>query len=329
MAARTTIDQSSSAHGFYDKPPKKAADVPFAASLRGNNLHTFTVTLDDIKKDIALLHKLVDVYAQQTSSKPGCSFTGATEENQDAQIKTTASNFQKVSTTALAKLKELSAQLAAHGDQGADASIIGLQQKHTQVHMRNLMGIMEHFQTLQDTYRNAEVKHLREMAMIANPDLPQKELDKLSNDKHGKAVLSSVFSIGSNTAKATYQRATARQKGIREISESVAVVAELINELKSRISEQGGQVDSIMVNVESAEQHTTQANRELRSALSYEIRSMRLKRFFAGLAVFIVILLLLYLFGDSIFGWGRHWAHDSGNGRGNGGNGNDGNDGNS
>jgi len=173
--------------------------------------------------------------------------------------------------------------------------IISIRELHTFGHGKELSSVLGKYQDIQYKYKRREKERVKEAYLIANPKAGQKELDELMYGKDGETVLASAFALGSHSAKGILDEAKDRMKRIDKIVESINTIVSLINEIDKIVKMESSVVDNISINMTSAEVHTSQANKELNSALRYQRRVMFLKRLFFGFFIVLLALLLGYV----------------------------------
>ena len=83
----------------------------------------------------------------------------------------------------------------------------------------------------------------------------------------------------------------------RSLQQTISILVRLIEEIEDILKNNTTKIDKIEINMASAEENTKQANTELESALSYEIRAMRIKRILAILGIIIIFVFLAWLLG--------------------------------
>lgn len=219
----------------------------------------------------------------------------------DRKIETVNDLFTKLSAKIKATIKKNQSDTMHMKQEGEKKGVIEMRELHTFRHSRDLSNMLRNYQTVQCDYRQREKGKLKETFLIANPQASEEDLELLTDGVHGEALLASAFALGSHSAQGILIQAKNRKKKIEKIVEMIDTLVQLIEDIDRIVKKNTHVVDQITIHMTSAEVHTSQANRELTSALSYEIRAMRIKRIIAVVLVLLGIAFVVYVFRDQIF----------------------------
>lgn len=254
-----------------------------------------------INKDIERLNEYAEDLKKFTLLKQNSVLVDEEEVALDRKIDTLNEAFQELSDKIKLFIKSNQKETKAFREKGVKKSIIDMRELHTFRQGRDLSEVLRKYQNIQCDYKQREKEKLKETFLIANPKASAQDLEMLAEGEQGEAILASAFALGSHSAQSILIQAKNRKKKIEKIVDTINTLVSLIEEIDRLVRKNTHVVDQITVNMTSAEEHTTQANRELDSALRYEIRSMRIKRIIAGFFFILIIIFIVYFFRDAIF----------------------------
>lgn len=264
-------------------------------------MRDFLESASEINADIKHLQGYAEELNRYILQKQNSVMTEKEENALDRKIDTVNELFTKLGEKVRSAIKKNQSKTLELKQSGEKRGVIEMRELHTFRHSRDLADVLRNYQTVQCDYRQREKGKLRETFLIANPGATEEDLEMLTDEVQGEALLASAFALGSHSAQGILMQAKNRKKKIEKIVEMINTLVQLIEDIDKMVKKNTHVIDQIAVHITSAEEHMTQTNRELSSALSYEIRAMRIKRILAMIAVLAAIGFIIYVFRDQIF----------------------------
>lgn len=267
---------------------------------KSHSMRDFLESATEINSNIKHLQSYTDELNRYILQKQNSVMDDKEEAALDKKIETVNDLFTKLCAKIKAAIRKNQSETMGMKQEGAKRGVVDMRELHTFRHSRDLSDVLRNYQTVQCDYRQREKGKLKETFLIANPQASEEDLERLTDGVHGEALLASAFALGSHSAQGILIQAKNRKKKIEKIVEMIDTLVQLIEDIDKIVRKNTHVVDQITVHMTSAEVHTTQANRELASALSYERKAMRIKRIIAVVFVLLLILFLVYVFRNQI-----------------------------
>lgn len=264
-------------------------------------MREFLETSTAINQNIKQLDEYTNELKKYTLLKQNSVLTEAENNALDRKIETVSTAFQNLIDKVKVAIKTNQHETMKMISNGAKKNVIEIRELHTFRQGKDLADALRRFQDVQCDYRQREKEQLKETFLIANPKATERELEMLTEGEEGEAILASAFALGSHSAQGILKQAKNRKKKIEKIVERINILVSYIDEIDRVVRQNAPTVDQVTINMVAAEEHTTQANQELSSALRYEMRVMRIKRILAFVGVCIIVGMIVYIFGDRIF----------------------------
>ncbi|KAI5172807.1 hypothetical protein PAEPH01_1803 [Pancytospora epiphaga] len=264
-------------------------------------MRAFFESATKINGNIKHLHGYAEELNRYILHKQNSVMNEKEEATLDQKIDAVNDLFTKLSDKIRRDIKKNQSETLELKRSHENKELVGIRELHTFRQSRDLADVLRNYQTVQCDYRQREKHKLRETFLIANPDATEDDLAMLTDEVQGEALLASAFALGSHSARGILTQAKNRKKKIEKIVEMINTLVQLIEDIDKLVKKNTHVVDEISINITSAEEHTTQANRELSSALRYEMRAMRIKRILAMIVTLAIVGFLIYVFRDQIF----------------------------
>ncbi|EJW02097.1 hypothetical protein EDEG_03457 [Edhazardia aedis USNM 41457] len=163
-----------------------------------------------------------------------------------------------------------------------------------EIHWRGLTNTFANacceFRNVQVFYRNQEE---RAQLIVLKNKYPNLNDDQLKQKMLNEDDESLHFDMSLSSKR--LQNAKEKRKKIQDIVKSINDLCDLIDQLHKMVEEGGKAIDRIEVKMDVAVTETQQANRNLRSALRYQLRATRIKRIFYIILIVLGFCFLLFV----------------------------------
>ena len=141
--------------------------------------------------------------------------------------------------------------------------------------MIKFRAVLREFQESQLEYKNATQDKIKRQIAIVKPDADETEINELAQDPDATSRLLNEQIIG--TAHKKIQNAVddidKKYKDILRLEKGVEEVYQLFLDLETLINAQGEMLDSILTNMQDANDYVKKANVKLESAKKYHKKS--------------------------------------------------------
>lgn len=249
----------------------------------------------EISEKIRRLREYTDKLQQYTLTKQNSVLSSAEESALDSKIDTVNDLFTNTSSEVKEMVHKNQRKIIHLVNEHAPENTIELMKLHTFRHARDLSDAVRGYQNIQHDYKERERATLRETYLVANPQASDQDLERLTSTDEGESLLASSFALGSHTARGMLSEAKNRKQKIDRIVQLITTLVQLIEDLDTMVRDQASVTDNIATHMSIAEEHTTQTNKELTSALKYEKRAMRIKRILFFIFIIIIVAGLFWL----------------------------------
>lgn len=256
-------------------------------------------------KEISGNIKKLDAYSAEifkcVTLKQDSVLTEEEEKDLDKRIETLDEMFNALCKKIKAAIKMNENETLDLKMKKGNKSVVETRELCTYRNWNDLSKALRKHQDVQCTYKDKEFSKLKELYLAANPEATEKDFEKLADKTQGEALLASALALGSHTAQSVLIQAKNRKMNIEKIVERIDVLVQLLVDIDRIVKKNTNVIDQISINITSAEMHTTQATRELTSALAYERRTMWIKRLLFWLVFICLAVFIVFFFKDQIF----------------------------
>lgn len=222
------------------------------------------------------------------------------EEVLEKEIEIISEQVQEYSAKAKDDLRAFQAETARMAEKNDNVGTIKLRETHALRMGKEFMAALREFQNLQSMFCEREKERLKESLLVVKPDATDEELEMVSNKDQGGKLLDSVYSLGSYSAKKSWNEASRREKYLDRIYKTAKSIVQMIEEVNAITHKQRASVEKISLHMTEADVHAQEATRQLESALAYEKKVKWIKRILFGILIIIIIVVVLIVFGRLI-----------------------------
>ncbi|RVD90547.1 t-SNARE complex subunit/syntaxin [Tubulinosema ratisbonensis] len=187
------------------------------------------------------------------------------------------------------------------GEDSSDYQIRNVQfQKVTQ----DLKTEINKFRAEQLKYKKEESNRLKNQYMIVNQDADEKEVDKIINSENSEQILQQVIAGGSSSDKKKLKSVEDRNKKIKDLTKRIDELLTLINDLQEMVNKSGNVINKIEVKMAKTESNTDVANKDLDTALRYQVARMWIKRIIYLIVGIALLVGVIWLISKVVPSWG-------------------------
>lgn len=163
-------------------------------------------------------------------------------------------------------------------------------------HARRFMETMKRYQEMQTGFKSKYKSQLERQYLIIKPGASRQELDSLV-ESDGVAVLSQqMFSMANRSlARKQLDEMKERHQDILAIEKSIQELHQMFLDMALIVDQQGELIDRVGEHVESSAVYTEKAAAQMESAVTAKRRGQRCKWIIAGIVIFILVGLGIYL----------------------------------
>lgn len=195
------------------------------------------------------------------------------------------------------------------GEESSDYQIRNVQfQKVTQ----DLKTEINKFRAEQLKYKKEESNRLKNQYMIVNQDADEKEVDKIINSENSEQILQQKIAGGSFD-KTKLKSVEDRNKKIKDLTKRIDELLTLINDLQEMVNRSGNVINKIEVKMAKTESNTDVANKDLQTALRYQVARMWIKRIVYGIICIGILIGVIWLISKVIPAWRNNSGGSSNN----------------
>ncbi|KCZ75481.1 hypothetical protein H311_03541 [Anncaliia algerae PRA109] len=188
------------------------------------------------------------------------------------------------------------------GEESPDYQIRNIQfQKVTQ----DLKTEINKFRSEQLKYKKEESTRLKDQYMIVNKDATEEEVDNIINSEGSAEIIQKAIAGGSSSSKKQLQKVENRNKKIKDLTKRIEELLGLINDLQEMVNKSGNVINKIEIKMSKTEATTDLANKDLQTALRYQVSRMWIKRIIYAIIAIIILIGAVWLISKVATAWGN------------------------
>ncbi|OAG30138.1 syntaxin 1B/2/3 [Nematocida displodere] len=204
-------------------------------------------------------------------------------------IETISKDFQALLSSILNDVHQLQQGI------GAPASSNGayMFSTHIAALTQRAQKILEAFKNEELAIYERESARQKDLYRIAKPEATDEELERLHTAVEGKALIQAAYSLGAKSEHSIIRAAEERHETILSVSEDLARLNTIAEELSQIIAMGSTSIDSLTYNTHAMKDSTITANQHLQKGVNYQKRKKKFILFVWAIAAIVLLGLTL------------------------------------